>query len=64
MENYVFGFFMKNILFNTYIGIVKQAYTVQKDFDNDFQAFLAFMILPLKWTMNTLHVLRKWFKYE
>ena len=47
MENHVLGFFMKNILLNIYLGMVKYTYTVQNDFDNDLQAFLAFMILPL-----------------
>ena len=28
MENHVLGFFMKNILFYTYLGIVKYSYTV------------------------------------
>ena len=52
MENHVLGFFMKNILFYTYLGIVKYSYTVQNDFGNDLQALLACMILLLKWTMN------------
>ena len=28
MENHVFGFFMKNIVFHIYLGIVEYTYTV------------------------------------
>ena len=61
MEHHVLGSFMKNILFYIYLGIVKYTYTVHNNFYNDLQAFLAFMILPLKCTMNFLYRFKKWF---
>ena len=39
MENYVLGFYMKNILFYIYFGIVKYTYTV-KWFDNVLQEWI------------------------